>query len=263
MTINDYLDKIIGWKEEELVDVPFKKIPNKTKPTVEAESMQVMAIRISVTARVSTSNLIQLRNLEKNLDYKVLKNPVTNKQANVWIDKMEVKWRKQEDQDYPWLVNLEMIMEGPASDGWSGWLSPSYEYIVNGGFEYGNFTGWTCTDGEVTSTNPHTGNYCAKIYPSGQRTLAQTLSDYPATSDITTFEFYYRNPNTSNSASVIIGYTDNSSTTVSLDNGVSEWTKVNLIPYLEANKNVCRITFQNGYIDHLYIDDVSLIAPQP
>jgi len=133
MAINDYLDRIIGWKEEELVDVPIKKIPNKTKPTVEAESMQVMAIRITVTARVSTSNLVQLRNLEKNLDYKVLKNPVTNKQANVWINEMEVNWRGQEDQNYPWLIRLDMIVKGDSDSdtdtgGWSSWSYVSLLY---------------------------------------------------------------------------------------------------------------------------------------
>jgi hypothetical protein len=51
--------------------------------------------------------------------------------------------------------------------------------VVNGGFETGNFTGWTLTNGQytyVTSGNPYDGTYdCFNgEYPLGSR-LSQTV----------------------------------------------------------------------------------------
>ena len=79
MTLNDYLDRIVGWKEEKNVSIPIKKIPNKVKPTTEIQYYSEKLTRISITARVTTSHLNQLKDLEKSLEKQILTDSISNK----------------------------------------------------------------------------------------------------------------------------------------------------------------------------------------
>jgi len=104
--LNLYLDRIIGWKEDSVVDVPIKKIPNKIKPSVTAEYYCQRVKRFKITARVSEAHLAKLKSLEQEITYtKKLEDNSTT--YNVWIEELRPIW-KFEDQ-YPWLVELQLI----------------------------------------------------------------------------------------------------------------------------------------------------------
>lgn len=134
---------------------------------------------------------------------------------------------------------------------------PSGEQILNGDLETGDFTGWVCTSGEVSTNNPHSGSYCARIYPSGDRLLTQTLVSPIAVGCISSFTFWRR---VSRSASVKVTYSDGTDTDwITLDDA-TPWTSFDLLPYLTAGKTVSKIEFLNGYVTSLYIDDVSLMG---
>jgi hypothetical protein len=136
-------------------------------------------------------------------------------------------------------------------------ICPSGEQIVNGGFETGDFTGWVCNDGVVTTDNPHSGTYCAQVYPSGPRQLNQTLSSPILVGCISSFNFWRRN---SQSAYVRVVYSDGTNTGWITLPDVTPWTDFDLMPYLTSGKYVSEINFLNGYVGSLYIDDVSLIG---
>ncbi len=76
-------------------------------------------------------------------------------------------------------------MESAGNGGGSG---PNL--VVNGGFETGDFTGWTTDSGSVTtgSTYAHSGTYGAQFGPVGSLGyLSQTLSTTPGTSYVLSF----------------------------------------------------------------------------
>jgi len=133
---------------------------------------------------------------------------------------------------------------------------PSGEQIINGDFETGDATGWTLTDGIVQSSVKHSGTYAAQIYPSGPRLLSQTLATPVPVNCIQTFGLWWFNGPAS---TVDIVYTDDTQTTYALGT-VTEWTFKDLKTDLVAGKTIKRIDIHNGYVDHLYIDDVSLIC---
>lgn len=72
---------------------------------------------------------------------------------------------------------------------------PALADVVNGGFETGDFTGWTVNGGFIqTSTSgfdgftPHSGNYFAALGTvGGDGTLSQTISDTPGSSLILSY----------------------------------------------------------------------------
>jgi len=129
------------------------------------------------------------------------------------------------------------------------------EGITNGGFETGDTTGWTLTDGAIITTNPHSGTYLAEIYPSGARTLEQTLSEPIQVNDITSFSLWYRD---SESCWCKILYTEGDSGNIPIPDSLGVWQELDLMPYLTAGKTVTGIKILNGYVRTLYIDDVSL-----
>lgn len=131
------------------------------------------------------------------------------------------------------------------------------EEITNGGFETGDATGWTLTDGAIQSSEVNSGTYAAQIWPSGTRRLNQTLSTYAPVSVISTFTAYY-NQSSSNGVCRTT-YSDDTYTDQNLVT-TDAWTQIDLLPGLTAGKTVKDVAFINGVVDHLYIDDVTLIT---
>jgi len=153
---------------------------------------------------------------------------------------------------------------------------PSGEQIVNGGFETGDFTGWTATgDANIISAfpSPHSGSYCVAITapPGASGSISQTLTTPVPTACITetsTFKLWIHSrygwsPPGGGLFTAIITYTDGSQTTVNREITVDEtnvWIEWDLKPFLEAGKTIqsIQIIIENHYTTSA-VDDISLI----
>jgi hypothetical protein len=143
--------------------------------------------------------------------------------------------------------------------------------IVNGGFETGDFTGWTRTGVTAIVKTPHSGVYAARVgstSPSAKSTLAQTFTVPAAGGKLT---FWYRMTCTDN--------VKNDWFTVTLHDGVrgttttvlapvcpktAVWTKVtvSLASFAGHSVTVTFINHDDGQVgdpSHTLLDDVALI----
>jgi len=137
------------------------------------------------------------------------------------------------------------------------------ERVVNGGFETGDFTGWTNDTWSIQSSGARSGTYCAFSY-SVQGNLEQEFTPVIAVSNIAIFGFWWKvgggigNPEDQN-ITVRITYSDDSYDDLVFD-GSSDWIYVDLVPYLQSGKSVKKVkfTYQNSNW-WARLDDVSLI----
>lgn len=154
---------------------------------------------------------------------------------------------------------------------------PSGEQITNGGFETGDFTGWTKLGTfEVVTYLPYEGTYSARTLRGKTGTISQTFATpipvvcFTGTS---IFHLYWSGevgecPVEGSKLQVVIGYTDETSTILNFEFPAGEkdpdkpyYYKIDLIPYLEAGKTVESITVTlEGWANTLpYVDAFSLI----
>jgi uncharacterized membrane protein len=143
--------------------------------------------------------------------------------------------------------------------------------IVNGGFETGDFTGWTRTGVTTIVKTPHSGVFAARIgstSPSAKSTLAQTFTVPAAGGKLT---FWYRMTCTDNvksdwfTVTVHDGVTGATSTLLApVCPKTAVWTKVTVNLSAHAGHSVT-VTFVNhddgqvGDPSHTLLDDVALI----
>lgn len=139
------------------------------------------------------------------------------------------------------------------------------EQIVNGGFETGDFTGWTITEGspEVTSQEAYSGVYSACLPRDENVTsrIKQILSGYPV-AQITSLTFAAKIENESGgSFTVKFYYSDGSTyedTELVADN---LWNApFDVTEFLDPEKTLSGIEFYMAEPGTLYIDDVSLLV---
>jgi hypothetical protein len=127
-------------------------------------------------------------------------------------------------------------------------ICPSGEQIVNGGFETGDFTGWSVGGSLfVTTDAPYEGLYCARSYSNGS--VYQILSEPVPVSCVdedTIFSVAIKSdygfcPAGGGEFTVEIGYTDDSYTTVVREITYPEqdvWQVWNLKPHLVPGKTI-------------------------
>jgi hypothetical protein len=137
---------------------------------------------------------------------------------------------------------------------------PEGEQITNGDFETGDPTGWTLSTGNIQTDVVHSGIYAARIYPSGPRLLSQTLVTPVPVICVKSFDLYYLQNMDSSYAKVIY---DDDSYSESYLSATGLWIQLNLKDILTAGKTISKLELHNGYMGHLYIDDVSLISGAP
>lgn len=123
-------------------------------------------------------------------------------------------------------------------------------------------SGWSLPSGAFQSVEKHAGTYAAEVYPSGDRTLTQTLASSVAVDDMDNFTLWFKIDTTN--AVLYVNYTDTSKEIISLAPDVEYsglWYEKWVLPELDAGKTVEALHFLNGYVSQLYIDDVSITGP--
>jgi hypothetical protein len=149
---------------------------------------------------------------------------------------------------------------------------PSGEQIVNGGFETGDFTGWTCGgySPRITSWYSHSGiyscwlayNYCEYI----ASWVRQDLTSPITVACVKTFKLYIGYFAGERKAKVTIIYTDateqNIEVTLVGDVDVGVWDEVDLLSYLLTGKTVQAIKISNDVAggSTILVDDVTLVG---
>ena len=157
-----------------------------------------------------------------------------------------------------------------SSIGAKGLVCPAtgVEQFVNGGFETGDFTGWTATgDFAVVDYLPYQGTYHARSLVSGA-TISQTFANpIPVACFAVSSIFriylqggYFLSPAHSDGADIYIVYTDLTETHIHYEVTADfTWEQVNLKPYLEAGKTVKGIRIQSYVVgNNCDVDGCSL-----
>jgi hypothetical protein len=103
------------------------------------------------------------------------------------------------------------------------------EKVTNGGFETGDFTGWTTSgNANIQGSGAHSGTYCV-LLGLGAANVSQTLNLGGKASSFTLWSKRNTPCPTYGNLRVVITYTDNSTTTINIDLSTdSAWTKHDL-----------------------------------
>jgi hypothetical protein len=148
---------------------------------------------------------------------------------------------------------------------------PSANQALNGGFELDSFADWysdntfitVFVNGQIITTNPHSGTYCANIYPSGPTGIYQQFPIPILVNSVTALNCYYR-MTAANNVYLYAVYTDATYDRVSGSVTTGAWTLLDLLASgLTAGKSIAYIYFLGGAVGQNYVDDIVLTAPSP
>lgn len=152
-------------------------------------------------------------------------------------------------------------------------VCPSGEQITNGGFETGDFTGWSHDEynyAKVVTENPYAGTYHCRIDGAGwiQQDLLKVVPQECLTAT-SVFGYYYcceRPPHYGTLTTqwrVTLTYTDETTTTIDysetwgVDGAFTPYSFEDLKTYVEAGKTLKTIKFERTGGEEIRIDEVT------
>lgn len=104
------LDHTLTWDEDATITIPRKKVIRKTTPTTQAQYFARSPREIVITARVTLATKELLHTLKNAHVWQALYDyDGITKVDDVWIESVKPSWRGGEDEDYPWLVTLNLV----------------------------------------------------------------------------------------------------------------------------------------------------------
>ena len=148
-------------------------------------------------------------------------------------------------------------------------VCPSGEQITNGGFETGDLTGFTTTGTVVISSwSPHTGTYDCLLddypsLPSIEQDILAIKGYSISVKCISSMTLWARLDTGNGDFTVLITYSDGSTTTIPLNTILLTYEQFDLLPYLDTSKSVSKINISlpaTGMSFKIFFDDISLIG---
>ena len=165
--------------------------------------------------------------------------------------------------------NLPAVVVAAACLGCAG--GARADFIVNGGFETGDFTGWTVTGDAATygvdGSNPHSGNFNAFFGQpandgAGKTLLMQAVTTTPGLSYVLDFYLMSEDPGISNPSEFSVQF-GSTVLTDQVDHPPFTYHEFQYTVVATANVTILTFAFSNdnAFFD---LDDVSLRAvPEP
>jgi len=142
----------------------------------------------------------------------------------------------------------------------------SIEFIVNGGFETGDDTGWTGRYYEVTSDFAHSGLYSLQIF-SSDGGVWQDLTEPISSACIKNFGFWHRKISDYGVSLIYAVVNYDSSEPIFCDavESTVDWQYYDIMPYIPANTQIESIMIWTARVwgegwEGVCVDDVSLLA---
>jgi len=160
---------------------------------------------------------------------------------------------------------------------WLASPAAANDIVSNGGFETGDFTGWTLSDGGalsgvfygVDNFDANSGDFGAALgYVSSTFTLSQTLTTLPGETLVVSFavaEDLRGGDGSEIGSNNTFVVTLNGQTLLTLDNpttNVGNWAIYTFELNATAGSEVLAFTSEND-LDFWSLDDVSVLAPEP
>lgn len=147
------------------------------------------------------------------------------------------------------------------------------EQIVNGGFETGDFTGWTVGNDDEFDNNPptistaqkHSGTYSTKFEYNSASWVKRTFGTPIPVNTVSSLGYWVYCATACLYPTTIISYSDDFSTIVggSGDFPINTWVYVDLMPSLKAGRHITSIEISQLYWYDTWIDDVDLSTSTP
>jgi hypothetical protein len=140
--------------------------------------------------------------------------------------------------------------------------------VVNGGFETGDFTGWTLSgntswtivdNGSRSGITPHSGNYLAAMGPAGSLGyISQTLLTIPGTSYL--LSFWLDSPDGATPNEALVSWNGNTLADVT-NLPAFGWTEFQFVVTATGASAVLQFGFRDDP-SNFGLDDISVVAPQ-
>jgi uncharacterized repeat protein (TIGR01451 family) len=147
-------------------------------------------------------------------------------------------------------------------------VPPPSGLVINGGFETGDFTGWTLT-GDTSYTYvdngsefpPHSGSYEAELgTTSSIGYLSQTLATTPGTSYLLSC---WLNNSYGDPGNIFIVSWNGTTLLDETNPFASTWTNYQFVVSATGSNTVLQIGFADNGANYLGLDDISVLAAQP
>jgi uncharacterized repeat protein (TIGR03803 family) len=158
---------------------------------------------------------------------------------------------------------------GPASI--AATVAPVYSGLVlNGGFETGDFTGWTVSgsdtndifvdDGSQSGINPHSGNYMAALGPMGSVScLSQMLATKPGA--VYSLSFWLNSPDGLTNNEFLVSWGGHTLFDETNLPAISWWTNFQFSPVAAGSNTVLQFGSEDDN-SYLGLDDISVVPAQ-
>jgi len=172
---------------------------------------------------------------------------------------------------FPVRLSRRVGLRRMQSIGGKGLVCPSGEQITNGGFETGDFTGWTQSGFSIVSWGAHSGTYRAWVETLNTPYLSQDLANPVPQACLTVssvVSLWYKGSydECAELGTIVrarIVYTDDPETVVEHETTLAEhgiWVEIDLKPYVQSGKTVKRLRIEvddNGTGAYTSVDDIS------